>query len=88
MKTIIWITGQPNGNSTLKNALVASGECEVKKHFADYKLIFETKKEAVNALSKSFQKLKQEESEFYKKDGITYFRGERLVYDASKAVIQ
>lgn len=85
MKTEIIITGQPQGNYTLKSAL-NSVNCEVKKHFQDYTIIFNTKKEAKEALKNAFIQLKNEEYDYYRDGGIDLYN-DTLTYDASRAYI-
>jgi hypothetical protein len=88
MQTKIRISGQNNGNFTLHSAIVNSN-CEVKTFFNDFILVFASKKEAFNALSKGYQKLRIEEpTEVGKISGINYRRASFLSYDASQAVIE
>jgi len=85
MKTSIYINGQPMGNSTLKIA-IQTNDCEVKKHFQNYELLFNTKKEAVKALSDGYQYLKSD-TEDWENSCASYQRGTVLNYDASYAKI-
>ncbi|MDA3781156.1 MAG: hypothetical protein PF487_13165 [Bacteroidales bacterium] len=87
MKTTIRITGQPQGNFTLKTA-ITSCDCDVNKYFQDYKITFKTKKDAVKALNKAYKELKNDEPEYAKGGGINYMLDHSLEYDASKAVIE
>ena len=88
MKTTIEITGQIQSVSTLKRA-IQTINCESKKlRFRnECELIFNTKKEAVKALSNAFQELKSDEPDYYKEGGIFYIRGRMLEYDAAIAII-
>ena len=87
MKTSITISGQISGNFTLLNA-ISTSESETKKlQFNNYEIIFQTKKQAVKALSNAFQQLKSDELEYYKEGGINYSRSSFLEYDASTATL-
>ena len=85
MKTKIFITG--DGISS-KNTLLRKIPCyrsQVKSlDFNNYSIEFETKKEAVKALSEAYQDMK---SDFDYKDYIDYARGRFLSYDAGTARI-
>jgi hypothetical protein len=85
MKTSIIITG--SGISS-KNALLRKirvYDSQVKKlPFNNYSIQFDTKKEAVKALSEAFQDMR---SDWDYKDYIDYARGRFLSYDAGTARI-
>ena len=86
MKTSILITGQISGNRNLLMK-IQTIDSEVKKlPFNDYEVIFNTKKEAVKALSEARRAIKEEEPEFFN-EGVSYTRGYVLNYDASSAKI-
>jgi hypothetical protein len=85
MKTTIMITGQIMSVSTLKSA-IQTNDCEVKKFFNDYKLIFNTKKEAVKALSDAYQHLRSDKED-WEASCPNYRRGMSLSYDAGRAYI-
>lgn len=87
MKTQISITGQPAGNYRLHMHLQRDAE-KVDQSYANYTLYFRTKKEARKALSQAAKNLKSLEPDFAKEGGIKYWPGWKLIYDASKAVIQ
>lgn len=88
MKTEIIISGQINGNSKLRNAIITA-DCEEKKHFNTTILTFKTKESAINALSNAYQYMcSAMPEEKGKISGIRYTRGYSLSYDASKAIIQ
>lgn len=84
MKTQIKITGQPNGNYTLKGAI--SGATEIKRlMFGGFLLLFETKKEARKALWEAYRYLKSKEPDY---SNIHYSKYGTLNYDASNAAIE
>jgi ferritin-like metal-binding protein YciE len=82
MKTTIIITGQFAGNIILKNA-IQTNNCEVKKHFNNFTIVFNSKKEVVKAL--------QEANQYMIRNGynigswFSYTRGKSISYDASIA---
>jgi hypothetical protein len=82
MKATIEISGQINGNSTLKGAI----DCyDVEKTmFYGYRLNFNTKKEAKKALWGAYKFLR---SDSEKRHCLRYSGGTALYYDASKAII-
>jgi hypothetical protein len=88
MKTGIKVTGQISSVSTLAGA-ISGNEIEIKplQFRNDQILVFKTKGEAVKALSKGFQSLKNDEPEYYKDGGINYSRGFGMSYDAASATI-
>ena len=85
MKTQIRITGQVGGNHTLLFAIQTS-ECEVEKDYQNYTITFNTKKEAVKALSTAYQDLNQDKEDAAA-SFMSYRRGHSLTYDASQAYI-
>jgi len=81
MKTSITISGQISGNRNLLNK-IQTIDSEVKNlSFNGFEIIFNTKKEAVKALSEARQSIKDEEPEYYN-EGVSYSRGWMLTYDA------
>ena len=82
MKTKIIITGQISGNRNLLNKIGASNVKNLR--FNNYSVSFDTKKEAIKALSEARQAIKNEDPEFYL-NGCSYIRGSQLSYDASTA---
>lgn len=84
MKTEIIIDGQISGNSILKSAISKHGLPEIKNTRNGYILTYPTKKDAIKALSVAYQSLKADEPDY---EGISYFRGSSLSYDASRAYI-
>ena len=86
MKTVIKISGQINGNFTLKHAVQTSECVDAKGRFNSFYLFFETKKQAKSALKNAYRELKNDEPDFYKDGGIGFYNNS-LSYDASNAVI-
>lgn len=84
MKTSILITGQITGNRILLNALGVYDDQIKKIQFNGFDVHFNTKKEAVKALSNAYHSLKEDEPGY---NGISYKRGASLSYDASIANI-
>ena len=83
MKTEIYISGQPMGNSRLKKA-IDNGKCQTIKSFSNYTLVFDNKKDAIKALADGNQEIKR----FDRDDpNYSYIRGVMLSYDASTAKI-
>lgn len=83
MKAQITISGQINGNFTLKGAI--SGAEEVKKgSFNSFILVFKTKKEAKKALWEAYKSIRKEDPT---DSGLRYSPGYALSYDASRAVL-
>lgn len=88
MKVNIHITGGIMGNSILESKLWHNRTDSIKMCFGGFLLKFDTKKDAYNCLKLAFNILKDEEYEYYKNGGITYYSKSRLTYDASIARIQ
>ncbi|KKN79736.1 hypothetical protein LCGC14_0337580 [marine sediment metagenome] len=86
MKTSISITGQTGGNFTLKNA-IETLDCEVAQHFNNFTLTFNSKKEAIKALSDGYQHLFADREDWNASTG-SYRRGMSLSYDASAAKLE
>jgi hypothetical protein len=85
MKCEILISGQPSGNNILRKHFYGS-DYELKKtHFNSYLLIFKTKKEAYEALSKCYKALLDND---YGIEELSFRKKESLYYDASSAKIQ
>lgn len=83
MKTEIRISGQINGNFTLKGAI--SGAQDVRSTmFNGFVLAFNTKKEAKKALWDAYKSIKREDPT---DAHLSYIPGNFLTYDASKAVL-
>lgn len=76
-----------NGNFTLRSA-IANHECEIKKSFNDFRLVFPTKKAARKALWEAFKYLRsQYPEEVGGISGINYAKQSLLTYDSSIARI-
>jgi len=86
MKTSIIITGQFAGNSTLRNSIMTDNCVEKNLQFNNKELIFNTKKEAVKALSSAFNFLKSDKED-WKNSNASYKYASSLSYDASRAYI-
>lgn len=85
MKTSIFISGQINGNSTLRNAIVTA-ECEEKKGmFNSITLTFATKKAANKAMWEAYKILRQDKQDA-QASMLKYSKG-HIRYDASTAKI-
>ncbi|HYW34806.1 MAG TPA: hypothetical protein VE868_05300 [Balneolaceae bacterium] len=89
MKTQIYISGQVGSAFTLYSKINSSvkfaDDFEVRKDFFNYRLIFKTKKLAVDAMAGAYQRLKRDE--MFSNEHDSYRRGEYLSYDAGKAEI-
>lgn len=86
MKTEIFISGQINGNSTLRNAIITS-ECEMKREmFNAVTLIFPSKKAAYSALWSAYKYLRQDKEDA-RASLLSYSPKSSLQYDASIAKI-
>jgi len=84
MKVQIKITGQPNGNYTLKGAI--SGATDEKRlMFNGFLLEFNTKKEAKKALWEAYKYLRYIDSDV---TNLGYSKFGTLSYDASTATIE
>ncbi len=81
MKTIIEISGQPGGNTTLRLAL---GGIAMQTNWGGYELTYDSPEEAEADLKNAYDKLILDEPDY---DGIIIREGDFLLYDASKAVI-
>lgn len=86
MKTKIQITGQVGGNHTLLRSC-QTANCEVSKNFQNFTITFETKKEAIKALSGAYQYLRQDKEDAAA-SCMSYRRGYSLSYDASTSYIE
>ena len=89
MKSTITITGQISGNFTLRNALVGNSTTEEKTMFNGFRLHFDTKKAAINAIREAYNSLCKDEPEMKGRlSGISADKGRTyLRYDASNAKI-
>jgi hypothetical protein len=86
MRTSIYITGSGiSSKNTLLRKIPCYGSQVTKLNFGNFRLDFDTKKEAVKALSEAFQDLR---SDFDTKNCTHYKRGEWLSYDAGTARIE
>ena len=83
MKTVIRISGQIYGNSTLKLSIQTIDSEETKGMFSGFYIFFKTKKEAVKAMRIAYKNLKFEEPEF---EDIELYNN-ILTYDASRATL-
>jgi hypothetical protein len=80
MKTVIHITGKPQGNNTL-NSMILGGQ-SYPSSFGSYEIQFQTVTEAKRQLKKAFQQLKSSGE----KIGPQFnFRPDKLVFDSSIA---
>ena len=86
MQTTIFISGQPNGNRKLANAIATRDSETNNAGFGNYQIIFKTKSEAKKALWNGYLSLKENEPEFVRKDDYSAKYG-TLSYDASSATI-
>ena len=85
MKTSIFISGQINGNSTLRNAIVTA-DCEEKKGmFNSITLVFPTKKAANKAMWDAYKSLRNDKQDA-QASRLSYTKG-YISYDASTAKI-
>jgi len=85
MKTSIYISGQINGNSTLRNAIITA-ECEEKKGmFYSITLTFSTKKAAEKAMWEAYKSLRADKQDAQASQ-LRYHKG-FISYDASTAKI-
>jgi hypothetical protein len=86
MRTAIYITGSGiSSKHTLLRKIPCGSSQVTKLNFGDFRLDFETKKEATKSLSEAFQDLR---SDFDSKNCTDYKRGEWLSYDAGTARIE
>ena len=87
MKTSIMITGSGlNSKTTLKNAIMTF-DCDLNRlNFNNFEIVFNTKKEAVNALSEAYKHLSHDKEDWKASCG-SYTRGRSLSYDAGIASI-
>lgn len=89
MRTEIHITGQINGNYTLRNAL--SGAEEIRNGmFNSHIAVYTSKAAAKKALSQAYRYLRGEidPSDIGRIGGLRYSSGNAIYWDASQAVIQ
>jgi hypothetical protein len=85
MKTSIYISGQINGNSALRNAIITA-ECEEKRGmFNSITLTFPTKKAANKAMWDAYKSLRQDKEDA--KAGMLKYSKGYISYDASNAKI-
>jgi hypothetical protein len=85
MKTSIYISGQINGNSTLRNAIITA-DCEEKKGmFNSITLTFPSKKAANKAMWEAYKQLRQDKQDA-QASMLSYTKG-YISYDASTAKI-
>ena len=85
MKTTIIIKGGVSGNRVLANAIPCDDMRELS--YGNKELTFNTKKEAVKALSVGYQTLREDLHDWNSTPANSYCRGAGLSYDASKAYI-
>ena len=83
MKTVIEITGQPSGNSRLRNAIGAPAGQEERTCRYGYRLTYQTKQEARRALWVAYKRLRWDNPESLQ--DISYSSGGPLCFDASRA---
>lgn len=89
MKALIEISGQINGNFTLKNKIErCDGSIQTNKTmFNGFRIHFETVEQAKKALKKAYKDLVYDEPEMKNKIAGISLYNETLMYDASKATI-
>jgi uncharacterized protein YgbK (DUF1537 family) len=87
MKTSILITGSGTMSKSTLRRECQSFDCEVvDMNFGNTEIRFQTKKEAVKALSDAFQELSSDKEDWKASTG-SYRRGSSLSYDAGNARI-
>lgn len=87
MKTSILITGSGTQSKSILRRACQSFNCKVRDmNFGNTEILFETKKEAVKALSDAFKELKDDKADWENSCGY-YSRGVSLSYDAGDARI-
>lgn len=87
MKTSILITGSGTMSKSTLRSKCQTSDCEVKDmNFGNTEILFNTKKEAVKALSDAFQELRSDKEDWGNSCG-SYIRGSSLSYDAGNARI-
>lgn len=84
MKAQIIVSGQISGNYTLLHACSTFDSETSKTMFNGFKIVFNTMKEARQAMRNGYKALKAEEPDFYKDGGIGLYN-DCLSYDASTA---
>lgn len=85
MTTSIFISGQINGNSTLRNKIITA-DCEEKKGmFNNITLVFPTKKAAEKAMWEAYKSLRSDKQDA-QASRLKYHKG-FISYDASTAKI-
>ena len=85
MKTTIYITGSGIvSKNTLLRKIPTHREQVRKLMFNNYAIDFETKREAIKALSEAYQSMK---SDLEYRGDVSYIRGYSLSYDAGRAEI-
>jgi hypothetical protein len=86
MKAQVTITGQVNGNFTLKSAIACNGNYSSieKGMFNSFHINFDTVGEAKNALRKAWKSIKSEDENLLNRDGLNKDYT-NLRYDASQA---
>jgi hypothetical protein len=82
MTTQIIITGQIGSIYTLRSVLIDYSVQEARGMFNSFILTFETKKDAVKALSNGRKYLKLDDKQY------SYAAGQMLRYDAATAIIK
>ena len=82
MRTVIEISGQIRGNSTLRNAIITTGSQEQRTQSGGYRIKFNTRKEARRSLWDAYRKIRRDEP-----GEVSYSPGTTLSYDSSTARI-
>ena len=85
MKAKIEITGGIGGNSAIFNKLGNYTDWK-KGSFGGFVVYYSTVTEARKSLKDAYKRLKEDEDEFYRQGGISFYQ-DSLTYDASKAEI-
>lgn len=83
MRTTIIISGQPNGNFTLKNLIQTHDSMLKELGFGNFALTFSSRKTAKEAIRYAYKYLKLEDCRVTKTSNNT-----SINYDASRAYIQ
>lgn len=85
MKATITVKGGIGGNSEIFNKL--DGYSDWKKgNYGSYIVQYDTLTKARKSLKYAYKRLKEDEDEFYRQGGISFYQ-DSLTYDASKAEI-
>lgn len=84
MKTHIFIKGQIQSAYKLRNLCETNKRTKITNEFNHYRIYYDTKKDATEALHKAYKYLKENDGGDYK---LSYCKGNLLTYDAATASI-